>query len=154
MGNQITSDGNNDNLTLDLNNPTHIKNQRREFSSKLDILLEKEQSNSSFHFDMSQITEFQNECKNIKRDYNKFDIVLDKFIKSGNNRICFIETFNTYIGFSIPSADIISIIYDTYTNHQRIYPNAKLVDLGTGSSSIPGWDRDESLRAWEYIHGY
>jgi hypothetical protein len=115
----------------------HLTIRTLDFLSDFDKLLEKEQILSNLYFDLHQNDEFTNECKNIKRDYKKFDTVLDKFIQSGYKRVALIETFNNYIGFSIPSENIISIIYDTYVNHQRLYPNAKLVDLGTGSGIYP-----------------
>lgn len=79
---------------------------------------------------------FEEECKKVKRDYSKFDQVLDKFMKS-KGKTCLVEPFNMYFGFSVPGPNIISMIYDTFMNHRKLYPTAKLVDLGTGSGIYP-----------------
>ena len=88
-------------------------------------------------FDMRLAKEFAQDCLNIKRDYSRFDLVLKKFMESGSSRSYLVDIYNMYISHSIPCPSVISIIYDTYINHLRTYPNAKLVDLGTGNGIYP-----------------
>ena len=82
------------------------------------------------------MTQFKKACINIRRDYSKFDMALDQFMKS-DDKTFLVDIFNAYIGFSLPTENIISLIYDTFMTHKKMYPHAKFVDLGTGTGIYP-----------------
>lgn len=82
--------------------------------------------------------QFMRECKEVERDYEKFDSLLDKYTNlSGVHRSMFADVFTHYISHGVPELETISLIKATFDKHLTLYPDARLIDLGTGSGVFP-----------------
>ena len=82
--------------------------------------------------------EFIDQCSQVGRDYAKFDSIMSKYMSIHEfKRSMFRDIFVTYISYAVPTPQVISLIYEAYSEHLKLYPSAKLVDLGTGSGVFP-----------------
>ena len=82
--------------------------------------------------------DFEKECLDVINDYEKFDVLLHDYMNymlTYNDFQCLTKRniFVKSISYGVPSPRSIDLVVEAFKKHCLIFPNAKLIDLGSGS---------------------
>jgi hypothetical protein len=85
-----------------------------------------------------QAEKFQIMCSSASTLEDLQEIVKEVVSHTGPDKLIFASSvyktmFNQYIGWAVPSDIVINTIYETFMEHKKQFPNARLVDLGAGT---------------------
>ena len=84
------------------------------------------------------MSNFRDKCIDGQQNATKFYSAVADFVQTAKERkFCLVEIYNEYIGFALLEEKLIDGIHQIYKEHLELYPNAKLVDLGTGTGVYP-----------------
>ncbi len=76
---------------------------------------------------------FNHLCKVGKSKEEIFELV-ELYVFLYNRMVFFTKlNYNKLIGWALPSQKVCNIVFQTYQEHIKIYPEAKLIDFGSGS---------------------